>query len=144
MKVRIILILLVLLTKGVSAQKQDYKNQTIEIVGEIKGIEKSQNDISFYTWSLYLTLEIKNDWIKSITANDCKVDVTLLKERSDSSSQGVLEFYRGGLLNKTAVNNFLGKATVGSKVKIIVLKEWLDLYLNETQSMLRMESIEIE
>ena len=121
------------------SSKQNY--QLIGIEGSISNIIISQDDISFYTWSLYLTIDIVGGWGVYLDSVGVKKNIDLLEKYCDNFSMEKLKFNRNCFYDQKAIEQFTGNIQEGDKVKIFVSKSSFDEFLNGQKCQIKMESI---
>lgn len=133
-----------MLVSFLNNQQAQTNQPSVEIEGMVSHIEKAADDISFYTWTLYVTIDVQQDWMAKMRRNNCSLDSIQLRERSEMLfGPGKLQFKQGGFYDEKAINRFLGKVRVGKKVRVVVLEEWLHKFLGGFGSRLYLESIEV-
>ena len=107
----------------VSAQKQ---TDLISIPGKIKSIEIVQDDISFYTWSLYIVLDVNDSWDSPpIDMPEINLKSKPIFYESCDTSMDSIKFSRHGFHNEKDARSFYTKSKKGKKITLkIEVEDW--------------------
>lgn len=141
MKKAVLTILCLFLSAASFAQDGKPGEHLVGIAGKLSAMHLSQDDISFYTWSLYLTLDMPDGWKIYEDSADVRIDLKSLKAGCTDLNLKKLSFNKNGFYNPQLIATFLGEAAIGNNVIVYVKRSSLDEFFRGDKCMIRMESL---
>jgi len=141
MKKVILTILCLFLSAASFAQDAKQDDHLVGIAGKLSAMHQSQDDISFYTWSLYITLDMPDGWEVYEDSAGVRIDLNSLKAGCTDLDMKKLSFNKNGFYTPELIATFLGGAAIGNNVIVFVKRSWLDEFFRGEKCMIRMESL---
>ena len=125
----------------VNAQNGDQNDRLMGIRGTITDMRHVQDDISFYTWSLYLTVDLGTSWFVYQDSLDIKIDTAEIHKGCDDVSLQKLKFNKCCFYSEKDIKQFPGVVHKGSRVKVYARKSSMEKFFRGESCQVKMEAI---
>jgi len=119
------------------------QNQTdlIGIPGKIQSVEIVQDDISFYTWSLYITFDVDDSWIPPpIDMPEINLKSKPIFFESCDTTMNNVKFTRHGFHTETDAKKFYKRSKQGNKIILKIEEDDWENYVKGNQCLIHIST----
>lgn len=119
-------------------------NYVHTFTGKVKSIEIANDDISFYTWSIYVTMELRNCVAHNFFIVYEDIDSTDLNEICDAHPEKIFKFSKQGFHSEKEAKKFLNRIKVGDIATMVVSNEAMLNYIRGIGALIKLDEIKKE
>ena len=121
---------------------QCFSNEKLFYVsGKVTNIEIVQDDISFYTWSIYLDVKLPKSLVEYGFDHQTEIEVEAIKKKDDQHPKNVHKFGRQGFHSEKDAKKFTNLVRNNKKMCFEIRESYLIKYLRAKAYMFSIEQI---